>query len=414
MYGDGESGGGSVRVPLQDRMVILVASPLTRNIYDRIGAETLSRYFGVSVLDCLEWLRPAGKAIAFEAVEREGIVLVSNEAQFRDALRALSPAFLLDFGGVGAKTRLIQEACRRSGVTYIAQMLSPAPHPISQATLIRSLRRHPVQTFAKAVNRLWRMLKDDKPLRPDVALVAGSASRGGWLGSAMTTVRTASSDYFELLRVKQDAMRADIQELGLEAGEYILFIDDCLALSFDYELEGSDRRFDVQTYFDMLTGTFDRMERMSGKKVVVAAHPNGREYDGYADLFGDRVVVFGRTARLALDCALAVSHYSTAISFAVLCRKRILLLNARVLDGTPQGRMIDYLGESLGRAVIYMDGRSGVDWSGLAEDMPVDDVRYSAYESRYISEVETSDRDAFETLAQALQRWGTVNAKGRT
>ena len=71
-----------------------------------------------------------------------------------------------------------------------------------------------------------------------------------------------------------------------------------------------------------------------GLPVVIAAHPRaGYAQAGYSgpDYFGGRTLVSGQTLPLIFDSALVLTHYSTAVNFAVMARKPLLLLASDTL-----------------------------------------------------------------------------------
>ena len=63
-------------------MMILVASPLTENIYRRIGAEELAPYFEIVVADCLASLIPSDRHPAFSEKRSATIRKVDSQKAF--------------------------------------------------------------------------------------------------------------------------------------------------------------------------------------------------------------------------------------------------------------------------------------------------------------------------------------------
>lgn len=381
---------------------IVVASPLTQNIYERIGVKVFSPFFKVVILDCMDWVRYSHQKLIYKEVEYQCIYKASNEVMFRQIFERESPAFVLDFIGRGPHTQKIQDICQKYNATYIMQLLTPAPNPISRSSLLQSFRMHPVETLTKAVKYLGRKITETKLRPPDIALLAGAASNSDWTDQAAKRIYTATPDYFDLLRVQRQASEGQVPGSGLPTGCYILFIDDCLAMSFDFALGTYRPIFEATEYFTMLNEVFGRLEKFFTLPIIVAAHPNGKEFPGYQQFFGSRPVLFDATGDLTLNCSFAITHYSSAISYPVLLRKKILLLNSKKIKTMHQGMVIDYIFTQLQCLQIEMDGE--LDESTLEEFVKIDvsESCYKAYEIKYIKDVEVPGRNPFDHLLAHL------------
>ena len=130
-------------------MAIIVASPLTQNIYERIGVGTLSESFDITVIDCLEWVRHYEQKPDYNPMVAENIYEAHSESEFITILTNLAPTFVLDFLGRGSYTRRVQEVCKGLGALYITHSLTPSPAPIAQNKLVSSLVYNPVETVKK-------------------------------------------------------------------------------------------------------------------------------------------------------------------------------------------------------------------------------------------------------------------------
>jgi hypothetical protein len=69
-------------------------------------------------------------------------------------------------------------------------------------------------------------------------------------------------------------------------------------------------------------------------------------------------VFFGQTANLAIECELALVHFSTATSFAVLANKRIVSLTSDALSGTHYGKNIEELSRILGTTLLSISQKT--------------------------------------------------------
>lgn len=383
-------------------MMILVASPLTENIYRRIGTEELALHFDMVVADCMAWLIPSDRHPAFSEKKSATIRKVDSQKAFAALVQGVAPDFVLDFVGRGPYTRMFQAECRKVKARYITHHLAPVPTGSSAATPWSSLFSSPAQFALKALRHIGRRLANKHPDPPDVSLLAGRKSANPWVMSARKIVQTATPGYFELKKARLEwdtntAARRDLPEDG-----YILFIDDCLALSFDFHLGHFSRIVDARSYFELLRGFFDRLERLTGLPVVIAAHPNGREYPGYEALFKGRQLYDNRTAWLSCGCVCALTHYSSAINFPVILRKPVALLTFDRLHAAPQGRVVEIIASTLQRPILDLS-QQAEDGSMLSQLLaPAEEAAYASYEADYIVNTSTPGANPFENLALYL------------
>lgn len=387
-------------------MLILVASPLTEDIYRRIGVGELAPYFEIVVADCLAWLVPSERHPTFNERRDEIIRKVKSSKAFETLIQEVSPDFVLDFVGRGPFTKRLQAECRRVNAKYITHHLVPVPADAAAVSPWSSLLSHPAQFLLKALRHVGRRLANNYPEAPDVSLLAGRKSANPWVMSARKIIHTATPAYFELQRARQDSACENINRRDLSKSGYILFVDDCLTLSFDFHLGNFKRIADSNSYFERINAFFDRLERLTGLPVVIAAHPNGREYSHYAAFFQGREVYFDRTALLSCDCSCVLTHYSSAINFAVLLRKPISLLTFDQLQASPQGRIVEVIASSLNRP-IYDLMHKDYDCPTLNSLFTAaDEVAYAAYEADYIVNTNTPGSNPFENLAVYLSNQG--------
>jgi hypothetical protein len=395
---------GALPAIARERLAILVGSPLTENIYRRIGAEELSAHFDIIVVDCLEWVRCFSEHTKFVKKVSPNIIDARSEAELNVIFGQKRPAVVVDFLGRGTYTRSVQEACRAVGARYVTHHLVPVPAVVSSQAPLQSLLRHPWKTFGKLVRHLWRRIRCRNPYPPDVALIAGRKSENPWLISAGAVIRTATPGYFELEQVKKVQERGVFELPGLKDRQYLLFIDDCLALSFDFLLGSLSPIVTPEHYHQVLNRFFDQVEQATGLPMVIAAHPDGKEYPNYAQLFAGRPLFHGSTALLSLGCACAFTHFSSAINYAVLLRKPIAILTFDKLRAAPQGEIAALIAALLERPLLDMSSQSSSSHALLAKIMDApSEGAYANYARAYIVDTDAPGEHPFENLVNHLK-----------
>jgi hypothetical protein len=392
----------SLAMQSKKKLTIIVASPLTENIYERISANVLSKHFEVTVLDCLDWLKSVDNRPAFSEKFGANIRKITNHRAFEDAMTEIGPDFLLDYVGRGQITRTLQEACGRVEALYITHHLLPVPTRISKDTVWKNLVSHPGATATKIFGYLVRRFTKPNPFPPDISVLAGNKSENSWVLSARKVIHTATPAYYEIQKARKICNSKIGAGLGLPDGGYILFIDDCLPLSFDFSLGVDDPIIAPEEYFPLINDLFDRLERILDLPVIIAAHPNGKEYPNYHNLFGARTVRFDETAVLSCGCSHALTHYSSAINYPVIERKPITTMTFDKLKRTSQGLSTVLIADLLKRP--YLDMSKDTDDNELRAILtaPVDTEAYDSYQADYITNTPSPASHPFDTLTNYL------------
>jgi hypothetical protein len=134
-------------------------------------------------------------------------------------------------------------------------------------------------------------------------------------GTSNDGVEIPSFEYENILRHKSDGLVME--------KKYHLFLDQNLCYHRDIKDIGYRLVNKPSEYFSDLNLFFDEIERQTGKKVVIALHPRANPDLYY---FSDRELILGKTDELVLGADLVMGHFSTAIHYALLCKKDLLLL----------------------------------------------------------------------------------------
>lgn len=384
-------------------LAILIACPLTENIYDRIGVEVFSGDFDVVVIDCLSWFSRGHAPLIYTEVNRIVICRVDSKSALKKTFKVLSPRFILDAIGKGKLTRQIQGVCKWYQALYITYYLIPLPSPQVRKSLWKIFCFSPVTTSYKIIRFILQQMLQHKPLPPDIALLVGSGASSPWVLSAKKLVFTGSPDYFTMQKTKKDALLTKQSKVSLLSGSYILFIDDCLSTSFDYAIAKQKPIIDQKLYFHILDEYFSTVETYFGIPVVIAAHPNGKQYPNYKESFSGRMVLFDATAELSLNCRFVMTHFSSAIAYPVMLRKQILLLNLKVIKKQIQGLLIANIAALLKCRVVDIDDFCDVNQLAYLDKQNVAESNYKDYESRFIVSANFNGSNSFEPLSTYLK-----------
>jgi hypothetical protein len=107
-------------------------------------------------------------------------------------------------------------------------------------------------------------------------------------------------------------------------GNYIVFIDQYLPFHNDITLAGASH-INAEKYYAALNALLDIMEKKYQCKVIVCAHPSAVKYSEY-NYFNGRRIVYNETASRIKNAIGVIAGDSTALSFAVMAKRPILLI----------------------------------------------------------------------------------------
>ena len=375
-------------------ILILVESPFSKRDYDRFGVDVLRRHFAVSILDCTAWLRPDFWLKYGNCVFAcDGYVQIADAGAFAARLEQVVGArtVAVDYLGAGIPVSKARCALNAAGVRRVVvdHGLIPAPAMGPATKLRRLINSGPAAVMRRVKVFFAHRLMKEPP--PDVILSSGTAA-GTDGGSRRLWAHSFDYDIFLAERGGSDSSR----------GRYAVFLDEDMAYHSDFDGQGIRTPVTENEYFGGLARAFDEVERRFGLKVVVAAHPRAR-YDLRPSLWKDRLLEQGNTARLVRDASLVILHQSTAISFAVMWRKPVLLLTSHQLRPSYLQPRIEELARLLDVPLLNVDV-DDVDALDERRLFRINEAAYAAYSESFIKRKGTPDLPVWEIFSDYLRR----------
>jgi hypothetical protein len=198
-------------------------------------------------------------------------------------------------------------------------------------------------------------------------------------------------DYDQYVRARADARR-------LVSGRYVVFLDSYLPFHSDLEFCGYPR-IHAERYYRSLNRFFGTLERDHAVSVVVAAHPRA---DYAKDRFEGREIHRLATAELVRDAEFVLTHWSTAMSFAVLNGKPLVFLHTDEMAASYASSLMRSLrsfATTLGAPVCNIDELSGV---GRLAIGPANTECYERYKYNYLTSPQSENTPTQEILWREL------------
>jgi hypothetical protein len=223
---------------------------------------------------------------------------------------------------------------------------------------------------------LRKLRRQNPPDYYDLMLVSGSYGIKS-IGTNVARVPIAIEDYYQYVQKSKQ------KETRRQDKDYLLFLDDCIVDGRDMTVVGLPPPMDKGLYYEVLGKTFEAIEALTNKKIIIAGHPDGKRIPDYKKLFGCRSVIFGKTAELTRSAHFVMTHGSTSVSFAVLWQVPTLILNHRDLAKSFRGPQIMAMSMALGAPNVWMDNLTETLEDTLSK-LTVNNLNYGHYMDSYI------------------------------
>ena len=194
--------------------------------------------------------------------------------------------------------------------------------------------------------------------------------------------RTDSDRVVHVNHFDVDAANAEPSFEGEGGG--MVFLDEYLPHHPDWSISGGFT-VDAERYYDRTCKFFDRVEKETGKKVVIAAHPKSLYNE---ESFRGRAIYYHKTSELVKNADAVFTHASTAVSFAVIYSKPVYLLSSEEIErGHPSIANIM-------RQTAKMLGCKILDYENESLSFPQLDVNkqlYHEYYKEYLSAITSKE-----------------------
>jgi hypothetical protein len=391
---------------MKPALFICIKNPFTGRDLERMGIETLAAHFELRIIDCTAWLMPAARTTRGATVlTRPDLHAVRSLREFIAALGDARGGYAIDYVGPFSPSAILMfNALKARDIKLV--VIDSGAYPPPEATLGKrstltkildvfrhgGLRQH---LYARINRILLNCLRDQ---RPDYALVAGSWWQADpRFAQAAHKIAAHSFDYERYWQVK----RAASGTAPSVDGPFAVYLDEDIAGHEDNAEIGLANPAVAENFYPALARLFDRFEAATGMPVVIAGYPSNRS--GATAHFGQRRVLYGRTAELIRDAKLVFAHASTAISFAVLWRRPLVFLTSEEIGKSWYQPWIEAPRALLGAPLANIDRPPDAmppEWSA------VNAPAYENYQATFIKTPGSPDISLWEIFLQIKQNEG--------
>lgn len=371
------------------KVIFIVPTPFEKRDFKRFGIEILiDQGFSVEVWDLSALTSP----IRFQNIQSkeelyrcDGYTAFTTVDSAKKSLKAMKHGeVVLCSLGYEYENLVYWKAISQSQAWVGTRMMAPLPNqdPLAKKVAAHQLIARKLWSFIRNPAKGGLFLFRNTPpwfwgvRRYDFVLASGRRcmEHRRLLGPKTQVVWLHSLDY-------ETYLEEQVQIKTSEKSGYGVFLDQNTPFHPDYAHLGVSPPCTPEQYYPPLRAFFDRIEKYLGKPIVIAAHPRAKysPSDGY---FGHREMIQGQTPSLVRNADFVISHFSTALSHAILLNKPVIFASYEFQSARHEGAAIRAMAHALGKSVYILDGPAFE--MDLNQEMKVDVTAYSRYKEDYI------------------------------
>jgi len=183
--------------------------------------------------------------------------------------------------------------------------------------------------------------------------------------------------------------------------KYVVFCDEYTPFHPEYIHNNIKYSITPEIYYPTLCKFFCKVEKETGLKVVIAAHPRSK-YGEHPDYFEGREVIRGKTMELIRDSEFVLMHSSTSLNFVVLYRKPVLFFTMSKMQQSKFHRDgVRVASSELNKEFITIDSNNKIDWD---KELRIDEEAYTNYKENYIKTRNSKEEFFWQIVADEIKK----------
>ncbi|MDK2954752.1 MAG: hypothetical protein PWQ57_248 [Desulfovibrionales bacterium] len=372
-------------------IVLLVENPFTQRDYERFGIDIfLKRGYRVKILQVTPITKPhVHRFVGFKKI-CDFHCIVNTLQQFQNVIEKNKNSIVISFVQYGLLSFCLFRMLSKYNIRLCVLAFSGPFFSIKGKgkwlfRLQRISIRNIIDYLFRYIKPCWLNIKD-----ADICLVLGGQRYVAQepIGAATKIIYGHAFDYDLFLKRKLPS--GDLKE------NIAVFLDEYAPYHPD-DVNAGVTSIDATTYYGRLNNFFNKLEQETGLQVVVAAHPRS-DYELHGNVFGKRRLEKGQTIDLIAQAKLVVAHMSTAVNFAILMKKPILLFATEEFMAANECFVLA-LAQALGKKVYDAEDQK----INFEEEMSIDYDIYEFYKKKYISVQNDCVKNSWEILCDTLE-----------
>lgn len=206
-------------------------------------------------------------------------------------------------------------------------------------------------------------------------------------------IQLNSFDYDKFLEINN-------KEYSPISNKYCVFLDEYLPYHPDWDILNYGK-VDPVEYYRTMNVFFEKIEVRFGVRVIIATHPKA---DYKTNPYDNRELHKYDTARLVKDAEFTMAHMSSSINFAVLFKKKVLLLITEEYKNVYKNSsylMSQSFANSLNETLINcnQDFPENIDISKIDYD------KYQKYKYNFLTSFESESKKSSKIIIDFLKKF---------
>jgi len=393
-----------------DSIIFFVSSPFSRRDYERFGIEILKKNgFRVGVVDCTpivnnDFHEQYGKELSCQFESNEIVDTFKSACEKIKKMESGRTVIvdLLGNNDLAIKLRFEIKCSDLLSMQLYLGLLPTLPFPTWDFKRVFMKIKRPLIFVKRIISKINEVFLDNKKYDlqsyPDFIVGSGEECLKTRVSNKTKIIWTHAMDYDLYLLAQNDEPASQ---------EHVVFLDEDMLFHSDYDYLNILPPVTVEKYYSSLNDFFENIEKITGKPVVIAAHPRSN-YETRPDYYRGRKIIKGKTAELIRDASLVLFHATTSINFAILWGKPAMSLTTNELKNSWFQPRIECLANAIGANLVNVDdiepSKSGVnDW------LKVDDMKYQEYRRKYIKKDGTPDIPVWQIVSEYLNSFQEIS-----
>ena len=382
---------------IKKQVIYLITSPLSKRDYSRFGINRwLDRGWNVKVFDFTKllkyefWEYVNGENLS---VDFDGLKIIEDEQSAFDLINSLEGgSVFIDFIHISNRIeREIRRLVCDKGVTMKLEVgLLPIKHSY-QSVLLRRVKMvlsHPDYFFRAIKYKIRQYLKSSNS--PDYLVVSGTAFNQNSNRGNTFVIKAHSFDYdFFLNNNKKIEFNNNI----------LVFLDSDGPYHPDFVHLGIEPYVTAENYYQTMDEGLLQIGKALNYDIKIAAHPRS-DYENKAIKYTFPVVE-NQTFDLIRQASVIVSHGSTALNWAIMMRKPIILVTTDEMKKSRFNEITEGFADSLGKDIINLDSiTENYNWKS---QLVINENKHKTHTETFIKHSGTPDKLLWDIVINQME-----------
>jgi hypothetical protein len=389
------------------RVAIIMILPFTENDYPKFDIpDLLEGGAAIDVIDLSAYIFPDNDFKPHHGLLPKGIShhLISTDQELRDVCNILARVDLIictaTSGHLSRNNLDIMRLVSQASAPYMIIYRNPVP--VIDRDHFRASFNQRIQLFDLRNSILNRAPLGLLGVRPaDYIVYGGDAS-----AISMRLVSDRTTEIWSYAESYEHYRKEIAANPCLPTNTTAVFLDQNIGFHPDISEHDFAAPIDPEMIYPSLRSWFDLVEEKTGLRVVIAAHPRA-DYEANSDIFGDREIHYGETAKLVHASSLVMTFYSTAVNLGVIFGKPISILYVPELKKMGMGDAPGAMAATIGTSAIDLRQLDSLSWP---EIMNFDSEGYRWFIERYIRSERSNDKNIADIVIDLCHTQTTANS----